>query len=652
MPHKSFKLSGLRSWLELLWIKRYQVCVDTAVMWLGFRLAHVLTLGYRSPLPGRWWKELACVILAQWVVIQLLGIHRVLWRYISLGDVSLFIKAALWWLLPDTVILVAGSRTSATWLVQLPTVVLNVLFSFAGILGVRVLWKMICDMKATRNTSLSTDHQRKRVLLIGAGEAGERALSEILHQASPDFDVRGFVDDDRSKRYSIIHGVPVLGPVSVLPIVVKELQIDHVIITMAQCSQDDFRRILKICGQIPVKVRTIPSLSEILQDNMKVSRIRDLGFSDLLGREPVRLEDEPINKLISGKCVMVTGAGGSIGAELVRRAAHHKPSMLLLVERSEFALFTVDNELRAAWPELNLIPLLADVTNRARIAQIFKQYQPQIILHAAAHKHVPLIENNVTEAITNNVLATQIVGEAAGQLGAEVFVLISSDKAVRPKSVMGASKRVSELIVQEYNHRYPTQFLAVRFGNVIGSTGSVVPNFEEQIKRGGPVTVTHPEMQRYFMTIREAAELVLQAAAMGQGGEIFVLDMGKPVRVVDLAKEMILLSGLRPFEDIDIVYTGIRPGEKLFEELSSSDECLSKTWHPKIFIGKMSEAPGEKVFGIVRQLEILSGQGNDSEIKRVLSQLIPDAQFENTNLPAPVANAGYRPRTIAGRATS
>lgn len=644
--------AGLSSWLELLWIKRYQLCLDTVLMCVGFKLACLVSLGNRNPSPDRWWKELICVIVAQWIVLQLLGIHRVLWRYISLGEVGLFVKAGAWWLLPDAVVVVTATRTSGKWESQILIVFLNTVFSFTGLLGARVLWKMVCNLREARYSPLPLDHQRRRVVLIGAGEAGERALNEILHQGSRDFDVRGFVDDDRSKRHSVIHGVPVLGPISALPIVVKEMQIDHVIITMARCSHDDFRRILKVCGQIPVKVRTIPSLNEILQDNARVSRIRDIGISDLLGREPVQLGDDRIRDLVSGKCVMVTGAGGSIGSELVRRVAHHKPLTLLLVERSEFALFTVDNELRATWPEMSFVPVLADVTNESRVQQIFRQYKPQIVLHAAAHKHVPLIENNVTEAITNNVMATQIVGEQAGRWGAEVFVLISSDKAVRPKSVMGASKRVSELIIQEYNRRYRAQFLAVRFGNVIGSAGSVVPNFEEQIRKGGPVTVTHPEMQRYFMTIREAAELVLEAAAMGQGGEIFVLDMGEPVRVVDLAKEMILLSGFRPFEDIDIIYTGIRPGEKLFEELSLNNESLSKTRHPKVFIGQMGDAPGEKIFRIVDQLIHLSKQGNEPEIKRVLSELIPDAQFEPTKPPTLVVEGQYQPRTVAGRATS
>ncbi len=652
MKNKMPTLIGLYSWLELIWIKRYQICVDTIVMGLAFRSAYWITLGFRVPIHAGWWRELGWVVLAQWIVIQLLGIHRILWRYISLSEFTLFVKAALWWIAPDTLAVLTVARAGETWPVQVSVALLNVLLTFTGLLAVRVLWKMMCVLRTRQGGALLLEHHRKKVVLIGAGEAGERVLSEILHEASREFDVRGFVDDDRRKRQSMIHAVPVLGSVSDLPTIVREMQIDHVIITMAQCPRDNFRRILNICGQIPVKVRTIPSLNEILQDNVKVSRIRDLSISDLLGREPVQLADDQTRELINGKCVMVTGAGGSIGAELVRRVAYSRPSILLLVERSEFALFTIDNEIRAAWPELTFVPVLADVTNRSRLAQVFQQYKPSVVLHAAAHKHVPLIENNVTEAITNNVLATEIVGEQAAQWGAEVFVLISSDKAVRPRSVMGASKRVSELIVQELDRRHRTRFLAVRFGNVIGSTGSVVPNFEEQIRKGGPVTVTHPEMQRYFMTIPEAAELVLEAAAMGRGGEIFVLDMGKPLRVVDLAKEMILLSGLKPFEDIEIVYTGIRPGEKLFEELSCSNECMSKTRHPKIFIGQMGDPPGEKIFPIVEQLIELSGQGHEAEIKRVLRELIPDAQFEPTKPPMPTVISNYRPHTIAGSATS
>lgn len=639
------RFARLRSWVELLWIKRYQVCLDTIVMCLGFSLALFLSYGFKIPdnVLDRCRYQLPCVILAQLIIVQVLGVHKLLWRYVSLADVSLFVKAALWSIVPIAIICVSGKTRPGEWPIQSSIVFLNALFSFAGLLSVRVLWRLLCERNSQEKAPLQVQYQRRRVLFIGAGAAGERAVNEITQGGGTELDVKGFVDDDRRKQQSVIHGVKVLGTVSDLPRIVKDLHIDHVIITIAQCPRDKFRRILTICGQIPVKVRTIPSLNEILNDNAKVSRIRDLRIADLLGREPIQLMDDQAREFIRGKCVMVTGAGGSIGAELVRRAAQYQPSAVLLVERSEFALFTIDNEIRAAWPDLEIIPVLADVTNRSRLTQVFKQYQPRIVLHAAAHKHVPLIENNVTEAITNNVLATQIVGEEAARSGAEVFVLISSDKAVRPSSVMGASKRVSELIVRQLNQRYHTQFVTVRFGNVIGSAGSVVPNFEEQIGRGGPVTVTHPEMQRFFMSIPEAAQLVLEAAAMGEGGEIFVLDMGKPVRILDLAKEMILLSGRKPFEDIDIVYSGIRPGEKLFEELACGNESLSKTRHPKIFIGQMSDPCGEKIFDVVEQLTQLSGQGNETEIKRVLSELIPEAQFELTR-PAAAPIRGLFPR--------
>ena len=346
------------------------------------------------------------------------------------------------------------------------------------------------------------------------------------------------------------------------------------------------KRILDICHEIPVKARTIPSLHEILQGDVKVSRIRDLQIEDVLGRAEVAMDEQHMARFLTGKRVMVTGAGGSIGSELARQIARFKPSSLLLVERAEFALFAIDLELRAAWPHLNIVPLVADICDEARMRSILTACRPQVILHAAAHKHVPMMEFNPCEAAKNNILGTHLIGELAGEYGVGVFVLISTDKAVRPRSVMGATKRTAELIVQYLNCRFPTRYVAVRFGNVIGSAGSVIPIFRDQILKGGPVTVTHRDMKRYFMTIPESAQLVLQAGSMGEGGEIFILDM---------AKEIIGLSGLKPYEDIDIVFTGLRAGEKLFEELDTVEEPVVTTKHPKILIGKIAPPPSERV---------------------------------------------------------
>ena len=315
----------------------------------------------------------------------------------------------------------------------------------------------------------------------------------------------------------------------------------------------------------------IPAMYDLLQGRVSISQLREVRVEDLLHRETVSLEENDLVGFLGGKVVMVTGAGGSIGSELARQVARFAPSRLLLVERAEPALYTVDRELREAWPALAIVPVVGDVGDRERMLAVFREHRPQVVAHAAAHKHVPLMETNATEAVKNNVFGTQTLGEVAGECGAESFILISTDKAVRPSSVMGATKRVAELVVQDLGRRFATRYVAVRFGNVLGSAGSVIPLFREQIARGGPVTVTHPDMKRYFMTIPEAAVLTLQAGAMGQGGEIFVLDMGEPVHILDLAKRMIELSGYRRSGEIDIVFTGVRPGEKLFEELQYSE---------------------------------------------------------------------------------
>jgi FlaA1/EpsC-like NDP-sugar epimerase len=472
--------------------------------------------------------------------------------------------------------------------------------------------------------------QRKPVLLIGAGRAGFLAAGEIHSRGDTDLEIKGFVDDDPSKHGSIMQGVKVLGSTDRLPELVAELGIDHVVISIAQAPRSEFRRMLDICESIPVKVRVIPGLNEILVGNVQISRVRDLQIEDLLGREPVSLDEPEIRRFLAAKTVMVTGAGGSIGSELARQVAHFRPASLVLVERAENGLFDIDRELSTTFPELNRIPLVADVSDESRMRAVFNMYSPRVVLHAAAHKHVPMMESNPTEALKNNVLATRLLGRLAGESGVEVFVLMSTDKAVRPTSVMGASKRIAELIVQDLDRLYGTRYVAVRFGNVIGSAGSVIPIFRQQIASGGPVTVTHPEMTRYFMTIPEASQLVLQAGAMGRGGEIFVLDMGEPVRILDLAKEAICLSGLRPFVDIDITFIGVRPGEKLYEELQITEEDMSKTRHRKIFIGKIAAYPPDAVAAAVKRIEILAEHGRELEIRHYLSTLLPESNLSRT----------------------
>jgi FlaA1/EpsC-like NDP-sugar epimerase len=463
---------------------------------------------------------------------------------------------------------------------------------------------------------------------VGAGRAGVLAAREILGREDSGLDVRGFIDDDPLKQNSVILGLRVLGATADLKGLVKHLAIDEVVITIAQAPRREIRRIVGICEAIPVRVRIMPGIWEILQGNVKVSSIRDVEIEDLLGRDPVRLDEELLRAFLSGRRVLVTGAGGSIGSELCRQVARLGPSKLLLVERAEFVLFDIHREIQRLWPAVKVVPLVGDVGDELRMRAIFEAYRPEVVLHAAAHKHVPLMEENPTEAIRNNTLATRKIGKIAGECGAEVFVLISTDKAVRPTSVMGASKRLAELVVQDLDGRHATRFLAVRFGNVLGSTGSVIPIFREQIRAGGPVTVTHPEMVRFFMTIPEASQLVLQAGAMGKGGEIFILDMGEPVKIVDLARDMISLSGLRPGEDIEIVFTGTRPGEKLYEEVSTTGENVARTGHPKIFIGTIRPVESARLEEALAALEASACRNDEAAIRETLGRIIPEAALE------------------------
>jgi FlaA1/EpsC-like NDP-sugar epimerase len=375
---------------------------------------------------------------------------------------------------------------------------------------------------------------------------------------------------------------------------------------------------------------------------VEISRIRDVQIEDLLGREPVELDTESIRKELAGKTVMVTGAGGSIGSELARQVKRFAPKTLVLVERAEFALFHIDRELGTAESAVTIVPLVADVGDESRMRSIFKQYCPQVVIHAAAHKHVPLMETHTTEAVKNNVLNTRLLAEMAGEFDAETFVLVSTDKAVRPTSIMGASKRAAELMIQDLHRVYSTRYVAVRFGNVIGSAGSVIPIFREQIRSGGPITITDKRMKRYFMTIPEAAQLVLQASVLGQGGEVFILHMGEPVKILDLAETLITLSGLKPHEDIQIIETGMRSGEKLYEELSFESEEAIPTAHRKIFINKLAIAEPETVRIALKVLGRLVGDRNEDELRRFLSDLIPEALLN-----APASQNGRKRRKLA-----
>jgi FlaA1/EpsC-like NDP-sugar epimerase len=622
-----------RPWLRLF-VRQLQFVLDTATLSSAFLLAYLLRFDFSFPEEETRaiLLQLPYVVALQCVALILIGIHSFIWRYVGMGEIKSFIKAALISAIPLFLLRIVLTEQFQVWRVPLSIIVVDTILAFGGILGLRVLRRAWDEGFAKRHRVRSNNgnghHHAKPVLLIGAGRAGMLTAREIQSRGNMNLDVKGFVDDDVHKQGSVIQRLKVLGTTRDIPRLVHELGIDHVVVTIVEGSRRDFRRILNICKQVPVKVRTIPGLYEILLGDVKVSRIRDIQIEDLLGREPVCLDETSMKEFLAGKSVMVTGAGGSIGSELTRQIARLQPAQLLLVERAEGALFFIDRELQEKWPALSVTALVGDVGDEIRMQAIFERYQPQVVLHAAAHKHVPMMESNVTEAVKNNILATRLLAEMSGQFGVESFVLISTDKAVRPSSVMGATKRMAELVVQNLNGRFQTRYVAVRFGNVIGSAGSVIPIFREQISRGGPITVTHPDMVRYFMTIPEAAQLVLQAGALGAGGEIFILDMGEPVRILDLAMETITLSGLRPFIDIEILFTGMRPGEKLFEELDAKGEKVAKTRHPKIFIGQIATYPEEKVRETLKWLETLTRADQAQKLRRILNDLLFDAQLE------------------------
>ncbi len=613
-----------------------QRLVDVLVFAISFQLAYQLRFDFAIPPAAaeQLTVQLPYVVLLQVITLSLFGIQTFIWRYVGMAELKAFIGAAL---TSGSVLLAARlwllHESWSNWRVPLSVILLDSGLAFGGLLAVRLLRRSLYEWRRKGNGSQQGEAPpRSPVLLIGAGRSGMMAAREIQSNPESALDVRGFIDDDPNKKGTVIHGVRVLGDTQDLARLVAKHQVDHVVVTIEKLSRSQFKRIRDVCAAVPVKLRISPSMSQILDGRLTVSRIRDVQVDDLLGRAPVDLDLSDMARLIGGRTVMVTGAGGSIGSELVRQVARFAPGRVLLVERSEFALFNIEREMGAARPDIEFRPVLADIAVEARMRAVFEEHRPALVLHAAAHKHVPMLEHNPTEAITNNVLATQTLARLAGEYEVEVFVLISTDKAVRPTSVMGASKRLTELVIQSVNRSFATRYVAVRFGNVIGSAGSVIPIFQQQIRKGGPVVVTSPEMVRYFMTIPEAAQLVLQAAAMGVGGEIFILDMGEPVRILDLAKETIRLSGFKPFVDIDIVFSGLRPGEKLFEELAVTGEDIARTRHPKIFIGKLAPYPDDLLRHVLDRLTVLTLEDDQQALRAYLNQVLPEAHLTVANI--------------------
>ncbi len=485
----------------------------------------------------------------------------------------------------------------------------------------RVLFRSYYEYTRGKDATIES-----RILIVGAGDHGQNLLRELLRSGSAGFNVIGFVDDEVANLGHRIHNVEVLGRTNQIKEICKDHRVDELFIAMPNAKPKELREVIKFCEGNALKFRTIPAMSDLIAGRVQVSQLRPVDIEDLLGREPVTLDNDDIGVELTGKRIVVTGAGGSIGSEMCRQIALFKPERLLLIEQAENNLFEIHRELLGKFPALDIEPIVADICDATRIRQIFKAHQPSEVFHAAAHKHVPMMECNPGEAIKNNIVGTRTVALAAAECGVAKMVMISTDKAVNPTSVMGCSKRVAEMFVQQYGYQAATQFVTVRFGNVLGSSGSVIPIFKQQIAKGGPVTVTHPDMTRYFMTIPEAAQLVLQAGTMGNGGEIFVLDMGDPVKIVDLAHNMITLSGLRPGEDIDVVFSGTRPGEKLFEELLIDGENVNPTRHPKIGIWQSRREEWDEMIQRIDHLIASADDSTPDAIRQMLGDIVPEYQ--------------------------
>ncbi len=463
---------------------------------------------------------------------------------------------------------------------------------------------------------------QKRVLIIGGGDAGAIIIKELLSHGELKSKPVAIIDDDQMKYGRKINGVPIIGGRNMISETVTKRRIDEIIFAIPSAKRKDISEIFNICSETDCKVKILPSVSQLIDESVVMQKVRDVDIEDLLGRESVKLDIEEISTYLKGQTVLVTGAGGSIGSELCRQIASFNPGKLLLLDNYENNLYDIQNELLYAYPELNLVSIIANIREKARLENVFEQYMPEVIFHAAAHKHVPLMESNPVEAIKNNVFGTLNAAECADKYKAKKFVLISTDKAVNPTNIMGATKRIAELIIQAIGRHSKTEFAAVRFGNVLGSNGSVIPLFKKQIEQGGPVTVTHPEIIRYFMTIPEAAQLVIQAGAMAKNGDIFVLDMGQPVKIYDLARKLIKLSGFDPDEEIKIEFTGLRPGEKLYEELLMAEEDLKATRNDKIFI---AHPISTDLAVLRRELEILREitLSNTDNVSEYIKSIVP-----------------------------
>jgi len=608
--------------LEMIrWKRVMQVFFDGVLAFLSF--AGAFMIRFDGHLNSHFFHQLL-IFAPAIVTLRLLsnwgfGTYRRLWRYTGLTEVM---ELGCSVLTVTTILTIA--RALGFMSVEGSQLSYGIIAIDAGL-----CFLLLCASRVLRR--LQTEHNqrrhwrqpvRKRALVVGAGDAGQMVLRELAQRADLGVDVVGMVDDDPMKLKKRIGSITVFGTTKELRNLAENLCVDQVIIAMPSAPPHEIRRIVDICREAEVEPRILPGLFELIDGRVSVSQLREVSLEDLLGREPVHMDSAAITSYLEGRCVLVTGAGGSIGSELCRQILKFQPAKILLLGRGENSIFAIHQELKKRPEPVEIVPIIADVRDHERMQSIFDRHKPAVVFHAAAHKHVPLMEENVSEAITNNVRGTQILAELAHSRRVETFVLVSSDKAVNPSSVMGATKRMAEMIVQSLNTRSETRFASVRFGNVLASRGSVIPLWKQQIAQGGPVTVTHADATRYFMLIPESVQLILQAGALASGGEIYVLDMGKPVRIIDLAYDLIRFSGLRPNQDIKVEVVGLRPGEKLHEELLTAEEGLTKTTYEKIFVGQPVKIDHDRLYKDIDSMVTAARADNESSVRAQLDSVL------------------------------
>ncbi|WP_368503149.1 polysaccharide biosynthesis protein [Alkalihalophilus sp. As8PL] len=550
------------------------VLVDSLIVILSIFLSYFILLPAGSPFTAVIIVSSIVLFLSHHLFAHMYKLYKRVWQYASIGELTGIFKAVTF-----SVLLTAVAQFILIQDVYFRTLAVTWMMHILLIGGSRFSWRLY------RDTYIKPKLGGKRTLIIGAGSAGTMVARQLRNNNDTDLDPIGFIDDDKNKCHLEILDLPVLGNIKEIEKLVNEYSVEHIIIAIPSLGRQDMNEIIAQCTKTQAKTQVLPKMEDLITGDVEVNQFRDVEVEDLLGREPVELDIDGIADYITNKTILVTGAGGSIGSEVCRQIARFSPKELVLLGHGENSIYAIEMELRRNLPDLQISTEIADIQDREKIFTIMATRKPHVIFHAAAHKHVPLMERNPEEAVKNNVLGTKNVAEAASAANVNTFVMISTDKAVNPTSVMGSTKRIAEMIVQHMDMISDTRFVAVRFGNVLGSRGSVIPLFKDQIKNGGPITVTDPEMVRYFMTIPEASRLVLQAGSLAQGGEVFVLDMGEPVKIVDLARNLIRLSGYTE-EEIPIVFTGMRPGEKMFEELLGKDEVHDEQVYPKIYRGK------------------------------------------------------------------